>query len=80
MSDRPFTGADRKIAGTMSAYWVNFATTGDPNGNGLPQWPAVSEKPGFTMEVGDRFAPVAVAGSPAKDKLFEAYFAAPRRP
>jgi para-nitrobenzyl esterase len=30
---------DTKLADTMSSYWVNFITKGDPNGNGLPTGP-----------------------------------------
>jgi para-nitrobenzyl esterase len=24
---------------TMQGYWTRFATTGDPNGGGAPEWP-----------------------------------------
>jgi para-nitrobenzyl esterase len=39
----PFTGTGDEryaLAESMSSAWVNFARHGDPNGSGLPQWPA----------------------------------------
>ncbi len=36
-----WTDVDRALADAMSSYWVNFATKGDPNGAGLPVWPAL---------------------------------------
>jgi len=69
-SDRPFSEADHKIADMLSSYWANFATTGDPNGKGLPAWPAVGDKP-ETMEVGDVTAPIPLAGSAAKLQFLE---------
>jgi para-nitrobenzyl esterase len=69
-SDRPYTDLDHKIADQMSSYWANFVKTGDPNGKGLAKWPAVSSKPA-TMELGDAFGPIDVAGSEAKFKFWE---------
>jgi para-nitrobenzyl esterase len=71
-SDRPFTDADRRIARTLSSYWANFAVTGDPNGPGLPSWPAVGDR-AEVMELGDRNAPVLAAGSPEKLGFFETF-------
>ena len=31
---------DRKVSEAMQAYFANFIKTGDPNGPGLPRWPA----------------------------------------
>ena len=80
MSDRPFADADRQIAALMSSYWVNFATTGNPNGKGLPAWPAVDEKPETTMQVGDGTAAIPVAGDAAKIEFWKQFFARPRTP
>ena len=80
MSDRPFTSHDRHIADMMSSFWSNFIAKGDPNGEGLARWPAVNEKPGLTMELGDKAGAIPVAGDDAKLKFWERYYSRPHPP
>jgi para-nitrobenzyl esterase len=47
------TDADRRLADQMSSYWVNFATTGDPNGNGLPAWTPYDPSAEPYLDLGD---------------------------
>jgi para-nitrobenzyl esterase len=44
---------DLRLAETMSGYWVRFATAGDPNGEGLPEWPAYDLENEAHMIFGD---------------------------
>ena len=44
---------DRALSRTMSACWVRFAATGDPNGEGLPKWPPYDQASDRHLEFGD---------------------------
>ena len=35
---RLYDARDRELSREMTAYWKNFAVSGDPNGSGLPVW------------------------------------------
>jgi para-nitrobenzyl esterase len=35
---------DIAMADQISSYWVNFATNGNPNGKGLPEWPVFKDR------------------------------------
>src|SRR5215469_818742 len=45
----PWRKEDRKLSQLMQMYWVNFAKSGDPNGPGLPKWPANEEGDGWQV-------------------------------
>ena len=75
---RPWEDADRKLSDEMSTYWVNFATTGDPNGKGLTKWPVYQESSDIAMEFGDQTAPLPALHKAALDFMDE-YFAAQRK-
>jgi para-nitrobenzyl esterase len=49
----PFDKTDLSLSNAMSAAWVRFAKTGDPNGSGLPSWPAVQRTALQYLEFGD---------------------------
>ncbi|MFF7334705.1 carboxylesterase family protein [Streptomyces sp. NPDC008150] len=58
---------DHRVADIMTGYWANFAATGDPNGPGLPHWPAWSSGAETVMELGAGFGPVPLAEPPRLD-------------
>lgn len=53
----PGDETDRKLTDAMTSYWVNFVTTGDPNGRDLPQWPQASANAANALELGDTIRP-----------------------
>ena len=46
------SASDQQLADTLSQYWVNFAAGGDPNGDGLPEWPAYGDDEAY-LEIGE---------------------------
>lgn len=61
------TAQDESIAQRANAYWVNFARTGDPNGEALPNWPAYDSRSDVLLDFSVN-GPVAVA-DPWKSRL-----------
>ena len=78
MLKRPFDGVDRKLSEEMSSYWVNFAKSGDPNGPGLPKWPAYRAKDEVWMQFGPGGPQNKVELNKAKLDVIEKWYAEQR--
>jgi para-nitrobenzyl esterase len=48
-----YDDTDMELSKKVMDYWVNFAKTGNPNGKGLPYWPAYKSKSDFNLEFSD---------------------------
>jgi para-nitrobenzyl esterase len=42
--DKNTTESDLALSEIMGTYWTNFAKYGNPNGEGVPEWPAFSDE------------------------------------
>jgi carboxylesterase type B len=68
---------DKVLGDTMSSYWVNFATNGDPNGKNLPKWPSYNVKTDLALGLGKRIQTTEVPHKDALDFL-DVWFAQQR--
>jgi para-nitrobenzyl esterase len=67
----PWISVDYTLEKYMSFYWVNFAATGNPNGHGLPVWPAYNTKEFKTMLLGAKTESSVLPGKAGLDFLIK---------
>ncbi len=65
---RPYTGIDFDLSNIMCGFWTNFMKTGNPNGEGLPQWNAYASDAKQAMRF-DRAQPCEMVDSPYHDGI-----------
>jgi para-nitrobenzyl esterase len=73
------SATDRVISDAMGTYWTNFAKYGDPNGKGMPKWPAFSDQHPEYMYLAGTPHPGPVPNEEGL-KALDAYFAWRRSP
>ena len=73
------TKTDLEISEAIATYWTNFAKRGDPNGAGVPTWPAFSDWNPQVMYFNKTAHPGAVPSADSL-KVLDTYFAWRRTP
>jgi para-nitrobenzyl esterase len=68
--NRPLEKTDHALADLMSSYWANFARSGNPNGPGLPEWPAFKEADAMVMMFDEKSNAITLRRKEALDFLF----------
>ena len=66
---------DLQLNRIMSDYWLNFATSGDPNGEGLPPWAPYRLEEEPYMHFGDEVEPAGDGFLTREFDFFDRYFA-----
>lgn len=52
-ADKYFDDTDRALSEAIMSYWANFAAAGDPNKEGLANWPVYDASTGQYLDFGD---------------------------
>ncbi|MGH9680340.1 MAG: carboxylesterase/lipase family protein, partial [Candidatus Acidiferrales bacterium] len=66
LTRHPYEPIDQRVSDAVSSYWMNFAASGDPNGESLPNWPAYAPGVHMTMELGSKMGPMPETSTPER--------------
>lgn len=70
----PYGEADRQVAATMSDYWTNFIKTGNPNGEGLPEFVSTTDE--RIMRLGKDSYSIPLSETPERTAFWKEHLAA----